>query len=73
MKNKDLIKDMYAGVVKYINEKYGANMPEARGVNKESLMLLDVSIDILNTNKEILELLKSKDEVVKKVVTPVKK
>ncbi len=76
MKNTEVISERQAGVQAYIHTKHGANTPEARGINKESLLLVDLVIDLIEVNKELLAEIKAMREEakgeVKKVATTTK-
>jgi hypothetical protein len=76
MKNKEVVLERHDGVQLYIHERYGANTPEARGVNKESLLLVDLVVDLIEINKELLAEIKAMREEakgeVKKVATATK-
>ena len=72
MKNLDIIEERHAGATLYVHEKFGAYTPEGRNINKETLILIDVIVDLLEINKEILAELK-KDKVAVAEPTEVKK
>ena len=58
MKNLDVISERREGVTAYIHEKFGAYTPEGRGINKETLVLIDLIVDLIDINKEMLSELK---------------